>query len=182
MNLKTINYKIMKHIKELCTILLLLLPAFGFAQDEQEFTAPDPNARKKIEAARIALISERMGLTPQQAEKFWPVYHEFAGKQGELRQQLKEARRQIDPNTPNPIKDQEVVNLGLQIKQRSLDLERDYSGRMLTVISAKQMLNLRSAEKEFNRMVLNQLQQRRVDQQRKETFRDKNQQLRQKRN
>ncbi len=172
----------MKRIKELYMMFLLLLPVLGFAQDEQEIVAPDPNARKKIEAARIALISERMGLTVEQAEKFWPVYHEFAGKQGELRQQLKEARRQIDPNTPDPKKDQEVVNLGLQIKQRSLDLEKDYSGRMLNVISAQQMLNMRSAEKEFNRMVLNQLQQRRVNQQRKENFRDKNQQLRQKRN
>ena len=163
-------------------MLLLLLPVLGFALDEQEIVAPDPNARKKIEAARIALISERMGLTVEQAEKFWPVYHEFSGKQGELRQQLKEARKQIDPNNSDPKRDQELVNLGLNLKQKGLNLEKDYSGRMLTVISAQQMLNLRSAEKEFNRMVLNQLQQRRVSQQRKENFRDKNQQLRQKRN
>ena len=172
----------MKRIKKLCTIIFFLLPALGFAQDEQEIVAPDPTARKKIEAARIALISERMGLTVQQAEKFWPVYHEFAGKQSELRQQLKEARRQIDPNNSNPKKDQELVNLGFQLKQRSLDLEKDYSGRMLNVISAQQILHLRGAEKEFNRMILNQLQQRRINQQRKENVRDKNQQLRQKRN
>ena len=172
----------MKRIKKLCTIIFFLLPALGFAQDVQEIVAPTPDARKKIEAARIALISERMGLTVQQAEKFWPVYHEFAGKQGELRQQLKEARRQIDPNNSNPKKDQELVNLGFQLKQRSLDLEKDYSGRMLNVISAQQILHLRGAEKEFNRMILNQLQQRRINQQRKENVRDKNQQLRQKRN
>jgi hypothetical protein len=182
MNLKMINYKTMKRIKELCIVLFLLLPALGFAQDEQEVVPPDPNARKKIEAARIALISERMGLTVEQAEKFWPVYHEFAGKQGELRQQLKDARKEIDASNPDPKRDQELVNLGLQLKQKGLDLEKDYSGRMLTVISAQQMLNLRSAEREFNRMVLNQLQQRRANQQRKENFRDKNQQLRQKRN
>lgn len=172
----------MERIKKIYIIIFLLLPALGFAQEEQEAVLPDPNARKKIEAARIALISERMGLTVGQAEKFWPVYHEFAGKQGELRQQLKEARKQIDPNNPDPKKDQELVNLGLQIKQRGLDLEKDYSGRMLTIITAKQMLSMRGAEKEFNRMVLNQLQQRRINQQRKENFRDKNQQLRQKRN
>src|SRR6478609_2031010 len=179
MNLKTTNFKSMKRIKDLCMLLFLLLPAFGFAQDEQEVMPPSPDNRKKIEAARVALISERMGLTVNQAEKFWPVYHEFSTKQGELRQQLKEARKQIDPNNPDPKKDQEVVNLGFQLKQRSLDLEKDYSGRMLSIISAQQMLNLRSAEREFNRLVLNQLQQRRINQQRKENFRDKNQQLRQ---
>ncbi len=172
----------MKKIKKIFIALILLLPGLGFAQDEQEVVAPDPNARKKIEAARIALISERMGLTVEQAEKFWPVYHEFAGKQGELRQQLKEARKQIDPTNPNPKKDQELVNLGFQLRQKSLDLEKDYSGRMLNVISAQQILHLRGAEKEFNRLILNQLQQRRINQQRKENFRDKNQQLRQRRN
>ncbi|MBK5278440.1 MAG: hypothetical protein JJE09_06220 [Bacteroidia bacterium] len=172
----------MKQIKKIFMALLLMTPSLGFSQDEQEVVVPDPNARKKIEAARIALISERMGLTVQQAEKFWPVYHEFSGKQSELRQQLKDARGQIDPNNTDPKKDQEIINLGLQLKQRGLDLEKDYSGRMLQVISAQQMLNMRNAEREFNRMVLNQLQQRRTNQQRKENFRDKNQQLRQKRN
>ncbi len=171
----------MKHIKKICIVIFLLLPALGFAQEEQE-VVPDPNARKKIEAARIALISERMGLTVEQAEKFWPVYHEFSGKQGELRKQLKEARKQIDPSNPDPKKEQELVNFGFQLKQKGLDLEKDYSGRMLTIISAQQILNLRGAEREFNRLILNQLQQRRVMQQRKENFRDKNQQLRQKRN
>ena len=172
----------MEAIKKIYIIIFLLLPALGFAQEEQEVVPPDPNARKKIEAARIALISERMGLTVEQAEKFWPVYHEFSGKQGELRKQLKEARKQINPNTPDPKKEQELVNLGFQLKQKGLDLEKDYSGRMLTIISAQQILNLRGAEREFNRLILNQLQQRRVMQQRKENFRDKNQQLRQKRN
>ena len=171
----------MKHVKKICIVIFLLLPALGFAQEEQE-VVPDPNARKKIEAARIALISERMGLTVEQAEKFWPVYHEFSGKQGELRKQLKEARKQIDPSNPDPKKEQELVNFGFQLKQKGLDLEKDYSGRMLTIISAQQILNLRGAEREFNRLILNQLQQRRVMQQRKENFRDKNQQLRQKRN
>lgn len=172
----------MKCLNKLYLPLFLLLPVLGIAQDEQEFVAPDPNARKKIEAARIALISERMGLTVEQAEKFWPVYHEFANKQGELRQQLKAARNEIDVNNPDPKREEELVNLGFQLKQKGLDLEKDYSARMLNIISAQQILNMRSAEKEFNRMILNQLQQRRALQQRKENFRDKNQQLRQKRN
>ncbi|MEK6781317.1 MAG: hypothetical protein AABY93_06405 [Bacteroidota bacterium] len=171
----------MKQVKKLCIALFILLPALGFAQEEQEII-PDPDARKKIEAARIALISERMGLTVEQAEKFWPVYHEFASKQGELRQQLKAARQQVETNNPDPKREEELLNLGFQLKQKGLDLEKDYSGRMLSIISAQQMLRLRGAEKEFNRMILNQLQQRRAMQQRKENFRDKNQQLRQKRN
>ena len=83
----------------------------------------------------------------------------------------------MGPDNQDPEKQRALVELGLKIKQRQLDLEKDYSRRMMDVISAQQILNLRNAEKEFQRMILNQLQQRRDLQQRKENFRDRNQQL-----
>lgn len=175
------NCKTMKRLKEFLTVAVLCLPLFALAQEETEPMPPDAKAREKIEAARIALITERLGLTPDQAEKFWPIYREFSGKQGEIRKELRDARQQLKPGNPDPEKEKQLVNLGLQLKQRELDLEKDYSSRMLNVISAQQMLNLRNAEREFQRLIINQLQQRRLQQQRKETLRDRNQQLRQKR-
>lgn len=173
----------MSRLKKIFVVALLSIPFFGTAQEAvEQQPPPDVKAREKIEAARIALITERLGLTPEQAEKFWPVYREYSGKQQEIRKELRDAKRQLDPNNPNPEKEKQLVALGLQLKQRELDLEKDYSGRMLNVITAQQMLNLRNAEREFQRLIINQLQQRRLQQQRKETLRDRNQQLRQKRN
>ena len=182
MNLKTNISNAMKRIKIVTLFLFLSLPAIPIvAQEQDEIIRQDPKAREKIEAARIALLTERLQLTPEQAEKFWPVYREFAGKQMELRKELNRARKEIDPANPDPQKEQALVDLGLKLKQQELDLEKDYSGRLLKVISAQQMLNLRRGEKDFQQMILNQLQQRRVMQQRKENFRDKNQRLKQNR-
>ena len=182
MNLKTNTSNAMKRIKLYTLLFLLSVAAIPMlAQEQDEMVRQDPKAREKIETARIALLTERLSLTPEQAEKFWPVYREFAGKQMELRKELNIARKDIDPNNPNPQKEQALVDLGLKLKQRELDLEKDYSGRILKVISAQQLLNLRGAEREFRQLILNQLQQRRVMQQRKENFRDKNQRLKQNR-
>lgn len=71
-------------------IMMLMLPFTVLAQEEP---ARDPRARQRIEAARIAFITERLGLTPEEAEKFWPVYREFYQKRIELRQQLEQARK-----------------------------------------------------------------------------------------
>ncbi len=169
----------MKTIQKIVLALLMAAPSFGWAQQETEIQ--DPNARKKIEAARIGLISERLGLTPEQAERFWPIYHEFSSQRKELVKEFREAQRQTGEDAPDARK-QELVDLGLKIKQRELDLERDYAKRLLEVISAQQMLNLRNAEREFQRIILNQLQQRREVQQRKENFRDRNQRLRDRNN
>ncbi len=159
--------------------LLGLTPA-SFAQEEnlpQQQTI-DPKAREKVEAARIALITNRLGLSPDQAERFWPIYREFSQKRGEIRQEFRIRQQGLDPHNPDPKKQQELVNFGLQLKQKDLDLEKDYSGRIMQVISAQQLLSLRKAEQDFRQLILNQLQQRRALQQRKEIFRDKNQRLR----
>lgn len=157
----------------LVAALLVALTAPAWAQDELDLPPQmDPKARERVEAARIALISNRLGLTPDQAEKFWPVYREFAMKRTEMRQEFRRAQQGLDPKNPDPAKQQELINLGLQIKQRELDLEKDYSGRILRVISAQQMISLRKAEQDFRQLILNQLQQRRALQQRREQFRE----------
>jgi hypothetical protein len=40
--------------------------------DDQEIVQPDPKAEQKIKAAHAAYITERLELTPEEAEKFWP--------------------------------------------------------------------------------------------------------------
>lgn len=171
----------MKTKKITLTLLLALVGWMAVAQEADDLSQQqtiDPKVKEKVEAARIALITNRLGLTPEQAEKFWPVYREFSQKRGEVRQEFRQMQRGMDPANPDPAKQKELVELGLKLKQRELDLEKDYSGRIMKVINAQQMLSLRKAEQDFRQLILNQLQQRRDLQQRKENFRDRNQRLR----
>lgn len=164
--------------------MLLLSALAGTAQDQADpQITQDPSVQEKIKNLRIAYISEKLGLTPEQAEKFWPVYREFSDKRKDIRQEFVEARKSIKhDNNADLAKQEELVKLGLTLKQRELDLEKTYSDRLLKVISAQQMLNLRKAEGDFQRIILEQIQQRRTMQQRNETIRERNQRLKQQRN
>jgi hypothetical protein len=168
------NFKNMK--KYLYILFFGLLSVASLAQEtDDQLQQDDHAAKEKIKAARIGLISQRLGLTPDQAEKFWPIYNEFASK----RQELVKEYRQAERTAPTDPKQQEaLVNLGLKLKQDEVALEKEYSSKMLNVISAQQILNLRQAEKDFRKIILNQLQQRRMLQDRKENFRDRNMKLR----
>jgi hypothetical protein len=130
------------------------------AQESETQEKQDPKNREKINAARIALISEKLKLTPAQAEKFWPVYREFTEQRMALRKQFREAEQHQDAAKPKADRDQELIKLGLQLKQQNLDLEKNYSDRLLKVISAQQLLTLPKAEEEFRRMLLQRLQDR----------------------
>jgi hypothetical protein len=173
-----------KSLKKFSLVSLLMLSGMmvSIAQEEatEPATKPDTKAQEKIKDLRIAYISDKLGLTPQQAEKFWPVYREFVQERAKLRTELKAA--QLNAGTADQQKQQQIIDLGLKIKQQELDLEKKYSGQLLQVINAQQMLNLHKAEQEFRAMIINQLQQRRLMQQRKENFRDNSQLLQQRRN
>jgi len=172
--------------KILVALLINLVVLNVFSQGEnskqtKEDLPRDPKAREKIEAARIGMITNKLGLTPAQAEKFWPIYHEFSEKRMELRKEFKSEQVKVNNGQATTEQQQRLVDLGLNLKQKELDLEKMYSGKLLSVITADQMLNLRSAEHDFQRMLINQLQKRET-QQRRENFREKNQHLRDKRN
>jgi Spy/CpxP family protein refolding chaperone len=167
--------------KVLTPLLLLVMMAFGVAaqqpDDNDAPQQPDPKAQEKINSLRIAYLTDKLGLTPEQAERFWPIYREYAEKRREIRSELHHAAQGINKENPDPKKQQELVDLSLKVKQRVLDLEKDYSGRLMKVVTAEQMLRLPNAEAEFRAYLNDLIQQRRLNQQRRENFREKNQRL-----
>lgn len=164
----------MKKLLQIVLALLLAIPVF--AQDADPEDAPiDPKAKEKINAARAAYITERLGLTPEEAEKFWPVYREYVQKRQHLRKQFREAKKSGKD-------EKELIDLDLKIKQQELDLEKDYSGRLQKVISAQKLMNLRQAEGDFRRILIRQIQQRQIRQERREGMRERQQQRLQQRN
>jgi len=139
----------------------------------QEVEEPQPQnaaAREKIKAAKIGLITQRLALTPDQAEKFWPIYNEYTQKRIGLRKQYRNAERDINPNNPDPKQQEALVDFGLKIKQDELTLEKEFSGKMKGVITSQQMLNLHQAERDFRSILINMLNKRRA--QRQGNFRD----------
>ena len=166
-------------MKALARIIFLCLLAYStVAQDDELPQTGDSKVREKIEAARIAYITDQLQLSPDEAEKFWPIYREFAQKRREIRREVREANRTADPNTT----DQEMVDQQFKAKQRELDLEKDYSGRLLKVISAQKLRTLPQAERRFRQMILDQIQRRQLPQERQQNLRDRTQQQLQKRN
>ncbi|TRX60850.1 hypothetical protein FNH22_07350 [Fulvivirga sp. M361] len=146
-------------MKQIIAILIMTLAYLTQIQ------AQDKQTREKIQAARIALITERLGLTPEQAEKFWPLYNEFTQKKKQLNQQYKIEKAKLDMETASEKEKKALLDFGLKLKEQSLGLERSYSDRMLNIISTDQIISLRKAEGDFRQMVLQQIQKRKEQRQ-----------------
>lgn len=148
----------MKTFLKIFLLIITSLPAW--AQDDDLPQAQDPHVRSRIRAAHVAYITDQLSLTPEEAEKFWPVYNEFLEKRRALKLEYRDRKLNPDPKKTADENDKELVELGFKIKQQELDLEKDYSGRLLNVISAQKLKILPEAEKRFRQMIINQIQRR----------------------
>ncbi len=140
--------------------------------------AQDKEAMKKIESARIALITDRLGLSPEQAREFWPVYNEYAQHKRELRTQITEARGNVNLQNISEQESKRLMELRMNIKEKELNLEKEYTKRLMNVISSRQILALRNAEDDFKRMLLQRIEQRRRQQINQERMRQRQEYLR----
>jgi predicted phage-related endonuclease len=123
--------------------------------------AQSPEVLDKIESARIQLITERLELTPEQAEKFWPLYREYTERRQNLRKEFLDARQEIKKEQMSEEESKKLIEKGLALKEKQLTLDRDYADKFNRVITAQQLLQLRKAEDDFRRLLLERLEKRR---------------------
>ncbi len=63
-------------------MFLCLMPLWAFAQEERMHKSDQERKaeREAVQAQKIAFITQEVGLTPAEAEKFWPLYNEMDRK------------------------------------------------------------------------------------------------------
>jgi len=98
---------------------MVLFTAFSaLAQDPQ----PVQSVNDTIEARKIALITQRLDLTPDQAAKFWPIYQELSQKQRAIRSDFQQQRRNFDAKTASEEEMKKMIDMGLKVKERQLNM------------------------------------------------------------
>ncbi|MDZ4749368.1 MAG: hypothetical protein SH808_12845 [Saprospiraceae bacterium] len=113
--------------------------------------------RGRIEAQRVAFITQQLRLTPEEAARFWPIYNEY-------RDALKVMREDFERPDLEKLTEEEagvIIEQHLQQEQRKLELKRSLLTRLRTAINAKKVLMLQKAENEFNRELLRKVQEHR---------------------
>ena len=154
-------------MKKLLTIiwLLALSPAL-FAQL--------PEATKaKLETMRVGLISERLDLTPKQAEKFWPLYNQYLKQRNTLKTQYNTQMGGINIKNATEEETKKALELRLAFKTKELNLEKEYTNKLLNVISSQQIVSLRQAEQEFRKRVVEAIRKRQQQQRARQNERRK---------
>lgn len=135
--------------------ILLVILLFGFFASQ----AQRRPSSEKIESARIGWITERLELSPEVAQKFWPIYNAYSEKRMELRNEFRELRHNTDLATASNEKSRELIDKQFSLKEKEITLEKSLADDLLEVISPRQYLVLRKAEDDFRRMLFDKIRE-----------------------
>ena len=130
--------------------LLMAFAGITFFAGAQE-TLPTEKKQQDIEALKVAFISKELELTPDEAQKFWPVYNQYAK---ELRSTIKDDADVLD-------RDEKVLNLRKRYKdQFTKVLGQERMNRVFNSEGRFRQLLIKSMRNQNQRKAGRQLQRR----------------------
>jgi len=141
--------------------LLILTSTNVFAQFRGDNARNQPDRRQKIETYKIGFITEKLNLTPQEAQKFWPVYNEYQAKKQDIQKSMawkyKDYRLSKEATEKQAT---ELIDSSLIEMQANLNLARDYYGKLKAILPPQKIVLLFNAERQFRRELLQRLADR----------------------
>jgi Spy/CpxP family protein refolding chaperone len=114
--------------------------------------------KEKVESLRIAYISEKLDLTPEEAQRFWPVYNQFRDQQKAI---VREARADKNLSEMSAAEADAQVNKNLEREEKMLALRKDFHKKLKGVIPSEKIVRLQNIEQDFKKEVLERVKERR---------------------
>ena len=135
-------------MKNLIIFLFVFYTSFSFSQNESK--------NDKVEAMKIAFLTNKLNLTAKEAQLFWPLYNEYNQKMDVLRRAKKSEYDEIKSKNSTPT-DKEIESYMEEVfltKQKELDLQKEYYNKYVKILPVKKVAQLYQAENQFKKELL----------------------------
>jgi hypothetical protein len=119
-------------MKKYLLILFVMLGALSRAKAQDG---------EKIQALKIAFITQKLQLTPDEAQKFWPVYNQYDNEIHNI---------ELDKSDPNVIDKEEKL----------LNIRKKYLTSFEKILGPDKTNRLFNAERDFRGILIRRLQNR----------------------
>jgi hypothetical protein len=151
-------------------MIILALSAFtalngqGMGQGMGQRQGQEENER--LTAYKIAFFTQRLNLTPAEAEKFWPLYNDFSARKNKLQADRISLMRYASQNESN-MSQNELVSTADKLVQTFVDessLVVSFNNDLKKVLPPAKVIRLYQIENQYKQQLLRELNQRRQGQ------------------
>jgi len=119
---------------------------------------PGGRGRERIHAIKVAYLTDKLQLTSEQSARFWPIYNTYEQDKMNLMRSYRDNNKMNENTTEDPMRS---IEDDIVMQEKMLDLRKKYKDEFLKVISPQQLATLIESEKEFKRLLLQQIKERR---------------------
>jgi hypothetical protein len=140
----------MKHI------LLILILTFSLTTFSQ-----DKGKRERIQALKVAFITNQLDLSTGEAQQFWPIYNAYDYDNNKLRRQGFEKRKETDFEDLSENEAKTMLENMISLENQKHELREKFVNDLMKVLPAKKIIKLKVAEDAFNKRMLEEMKKRR---------------------
>lgn len=142
-------------------LLLFTAAALNTAAQDDDMPAIPEERMQEIKAQKTAFLTQRLDLSPAEAEKFWPVYNQFDkeldANRKEMRAEHKAAKKDTDFTEAEA---SAAIDKEMAGRQKELDIRKKYAAEFKKTIGAVKTLKLGKAERDFRKELIKRFRDR----------------------
>ena len=112
--------------------------------------------QERIRAQRVAVYTDVLDLSAEEAQVFWPVYNQYLDEREAIQKEQKSLKKGVLSDTEAEAK----IKKHIELQQRELDLEKDLVQKLRKVISVQKIAQIPEAERQFRQSILERVQAR----------------------
>jgi Spy/CpxP family protein refolding chaperone len=139
--------------------IIILMVGFLMLAAQTTFAQPG-HIKDRIQDARKEYVIKRLDLTQEQQKKFVPLYEDYTSKQHEIQKKIRFLRLETGSLALSDAEMNADIDKMIELKQKELDLEKEYIGKFRQILNVKQVVEMYKAERDFVRVVLKRLRDR----------------------
>ncbi|MFC4721267.1 hypothetical protein ACFO5O_02955 [Geojedonia litorea] len=123
--------------------------------------AQDKGRGERIKALKVAFITERLELSENEAQKFWPIYNSFEESYHKLRKQAYDKRKKENLESLSEEEAKTLLTEMSVIENQKHKLREQFTKDLLKAIPAKKIILLKATEDAFNKRMFEEYKKRR---------------------
>ena len=135
------------------TLLLSSLVAVAQPKTPNDAETLEKN-KEKIEAMKVAYLTNELELTVEESQAFWPVYNELQDKEIELRSNQLKTFKDLEDDVMSDEAIEKMIYSMADAGINIAELRKSYLDDFIKVIGANKTAQLMRAEKEFGRRMM----------------------------
>ncbi len=131
-------------MKKILLILTILMSSLLVVKAQDGGQGDDAQKQEKIQALYVAYVTKQLELSPEDAQKFWPVHTQFTNELKGVKQDLPELEKQ----------------------QAILNIKKKYQDNFNRILGPQRCERFFKLRDDFNRKLLERFNKQRANQQR----------------